>query len=75
MKAFKSHETAMITLQNHLVPDDAALLMSSNPIPAAPGENVDPCIYKGQLKNESSVTVALSGCPFSDNFEVGKIIH
>ena len=52
------------------MPNDAALLRNSNPIPAGPGENVDPCIFRGNLKNESSVTVALSGCPFSDTFQV-----
>ena len=57
----------------YAVPDDAALLARNNPIPSSePGEQVDNCIFRGWLKNESSVSVALSGgCPFSDSFEVG----
>ena len=55
-------------------PDDAALLERHNPIPwSAHGEKVDDCIFRGWLKNEWRVTVALSGgCPFSDTFEVCK---
>ena len=58
-----------------IVPDDAALLARYNPILSSePGEDVDNCIFRGWLKNESSVSVALSGgCPFSDTFEVKAI--
>ena len=58
-----------------IVPDDAALLARHNPILSSePGEDVDNCIFRGWLKNESSVSVALSGgCPFSDTFEVKAI--
>ena len=51
--------------------DDVALLERYNPIPSASGENVDPCIFGGWLKNEPRVRVAVSGgCPYSDTFEV-----
>ena len=58
-----------------IVPDDDALLARYNPILSSePGEDVDNCIFRGWLKNESSVSVALSGgCPFSDTFEVKAI--
>lgn len=54
-----------------LVPDDAAVLQPSGIIIASSsGGAVDTCIFNGRLKNESDVTVAMSGCPFNDTFEV-----
>ena len=56
------------------MPDDAALFERHNPIPCSEqNETVDNCIFRGWLKNESYVSVAMSGgCPYSDSFEVRK---
>jgi hypothetical protein len=54
--------------------DDVALLKRVNPIPVVSGEteaDVDPCIFIGNLRDESDVTVTLTGgCPNENNFEV-----
>ena len=55
-------------------PGDIAILESYNPIPKQANEreeDIDHCIFKGKLVNESSVHVSLTGgCPFEDSFEV-----
>ena len=58
-------------------PDDVAILKQINPIPRQPkerAENIDKCIFSGNLRMESNVFVTLTGgCPFDDHFEV--IVH
>jgi hypothetical protein len=54
--------------------DDVALLKRVNPIPVVSGEaeaDVDPCIFIGNLRDESDVTVTVTGgCPNENNVEV-----
>ena len=55
-------------------PDDIALLKRYNPIPMQPGEreeDVDKCIFTGNLLYEHNVVVTLTGgCPFELSFDV-----
>ena len=56
--------------------DDVAILMRFNPIPLAPherSEDLDSCIFHGYLEKEKNVYVTVTGCPFSDTFQVDHL--
>ena len=53
--------------------EDFADLKKYNPIPVGPNERaeaVDPCIFNGFLREESNVYITLTGCPFTNTFQV-----
>ena len=55
--------------------DDVAVLMRYNPIPLAPherSEDLDSCIFHGYLEKEKNVYITVTGCPFSNTFQVGE---
>ena len=53
--------------------DDFAVLQNFNPIPVGPAErseDVDNCIYHGNLLKEKDVYVTVTGCPDANSFQV-----
>ena len=55
-------------------PNDVAILKQFNPIPRQQNEkeeDIDKCIFNGNLRDEPKAHVTLTGgCPFDKNFDV-----
>ena len=58
--------------------EDVAILMRFNPIPLAPherSEDLDSCIFHGYMEKEKDVYVTVTGCPFSNTFQVCNLLN
>ena len=57
--------------------DDLAVLAAYNPIPQGlmeREEEMDACIFQGYLLGEPDSSVTVTGCPFTDNFQVSSLV-